>query len=187
MAGIKLLVGLGNPGEKYEHTRHNAGFWWIDRIAPLSMPLESKFFGHACKRSGGEWLLKPNTFMNASGRSVAALCNFYKIQADEVLVVHDELDLPPGTVKLKKGGGHGGHNGLRDITSALGTADFWRLRIGIGHPGQKSEVVNFVLNAPSKQEMTLIDQAIDHGLQSLSLMLDGEFEKAMLQMHTKPA
>lgn len=187
MPGIKLLVGLGNPGEKYADTRHNAGFWWIDRIAPLSMPLETKFFGHAVKRAGGEWLLKPSTFMNASGKSVAAICHFYKIQPEEVLVIHDELDLPPGAVKLKKGGGHGGHNGLRDISSALGTPDFWRLRLGIGHPGQKSEVVNFVLNAPSKQEMTLIDNAIDHSLQNLSLIIAGEFEKAMLAIHTKPS
>lgn len=186
MSKIQLLVGLGNPGDKYEKTRHNAGFWWIDRIAPVtSIPLEPKFFGHATKLSSGQWLLKPNTFMNASGKAVAAICNFYKIPPEAVLVIHDELDLPVGTAKLKKGGGHGGHNGLKDINSALGTADYWRLRIGIGHPGERSEVVNYVLNGPSKSEMVEIETSIDNGARVLPELLAGEFEQAMLKLHTK--
>ena len=183
--GIKLFVGLGNPGDKYAHTRHNAGFWWVDDVAPSAMSLDAKFFGQAGKLASGEWLLKPNTFMNASGRAVAAICNFYKIQPQHILVIHDELDLPPGTIKLKKGGGHGGHNGLKDIVAALGTPDFWRLRIGIGHPGEKSEVANFVLNAPSKSEYQSIMDTINLSTTVLPELISGEFEKAMLKLHTK--
>ncbi len=185
MQAIQLIVGLGNPGDKYTQTRHNAGFWYIDAIAPNPMLLESKFYGHVAKLNGGQWLLKPNTFMNASGKAVAAICNFYKIPADAVLVVHDELDLPPGTAKLKKGGGHGGHNGLKDINAALGTPEYWRLRIGIGHPGEKSEVVNYVLNAPSKTEFQLIAETINQSVTVLTELISGDFEKAMLKLHTK--
>lgn len=184
MQGIQLIVGLGNPGDKYSQTRHNVGFWWIDAIAPSNMLLESKFFGHAAKLSTGQWLLKPNTFMNASGKAVAAICHFYKIPAEAVLIVHDELDLPVGSAKLKKGGGHGGHNGLRDIHAALGTPEYWRLRIGIGHPGEKSEVVNFVLNAPSKEENSLIHESIHNSLSILPDLLKGEFNQAMLKLHS---
>ena len=150
---IKLLVGLGNPGDKYEATRHNAGFWWIDQVAASTkskLALDSKLFGVVGKlnSSNDVWLLKPTTFMNASGKAVAALGNYYKITPAQILVIHDELDLPPETAKLKKGGGHGGHNGLKDIAAALGTPDFWRLRLGIGHPGDRNEVINFVLKAP---------------------------------------
>jgi PTH1 family peptidyl-tRNA hydrolase len=190
MSGIKLLVGLGNPGEKYEATRHNAGFWWINQLVASSksqLSQDAKFFGIAGKLAPttDTWLLKPTTFMNASGKAVAALANYYKITPAEILVIHDELDLPPNTAKIKKGGGHGGHNGLRDITSALGTTNFWRLRLGIGHPGDRNEVVNFVLKAPLKDELTAINQCIDDSLRVLPQLLNGDFEGAMLKLHTK--
>ena len=187
---IKLLVGLGNPGDKYEATRHNAGFWWIDQVAASTkskLALDSKFFGVVGKlnSSNDVWLLKPTTFMNASGKAVATLANYYKITPAQILVIHDELDLPPETAKLKKGGGHGGHNGLKDITAALGTPDFWRLRLGIGHPGDRNEVVNFVLKAPLKDEQTAINQCIDESVNILPQLLSGDFENAMLKLHTK--
>jgi len=190
MSGIKLLVGLGNPGDKYEATRHNAGFWWIDQLAASTnckLALDAKLFGIAGKLNptSDVWLLKPTTFMNASGKAVAALANYYKITPAQILVIHDELDLAPKTVKLKKGGGHGGHNGLKDIAAALGTQDFWRLRIGIGHPGDKNEVVNFVLKPPLKDEQTLINHSIDDSLQITPQLLNGDFEGAMLKLHTK--
>ena len=191
MSEIKLIVGLGNPGPQYEATRHNAGFWWVDQVCAETgskLNLEAKFFGRAGKLHGASevWLLKPTTFMNVSGRAVGAIVKFYKIAPEEVLVIHDELDLPPGTVKLKKGGGHGGHNGLKDITAQLGTTDFWRLRIGIGHPGDKSQVANFVLHAPTRDEQSLIEQNIDQSTTLLPLLLQGKFEEAMLKLHTKP-
>ena len=187
---IKLLVGLGNPGDKYEATRHNAGFWWLDQVAAATnskLATDTKFFGIAGKlnTTTDTWLLKPTTFMNASGKAVAALANYYKITPAQILVIHDELDLPPETVKLKKGGGHGGHNGLKDITAALGTPDFWRLRLGIGHPGHRNEVINFVLKAPLKDEQTAINQCIDESIQILPQLLSGDFETAMLKLHTK--
>ncbi len=190
MNRIKLLVGLGNPGDKYTATRHNAGFWWIDQLAIQTnskLALDAKFLGIAGKLnpSTDTWLLKPTTFMNASGKSVAALANYYKILPAKILVIHDELDLPPNTAKLKKGGGHGGHNGLKDIASALGTADFWRLRLGIGHPGDRNEVINFVLKAPLKDEQTAINQCIDDSMQIVPQLLSGDFETAMLKLHTK--
>jgi PTH1 family peptidyl-tRNA hydrolase len=179
MSRIKLLVGLGNPG-----------FWWIDKIATQTdskLALEGKFYGIAGKLNtkAETWLLKPTTFMNASGKSVAALANYYKISPSEILVIHDELDLPVGSVKLKMGGGHGGHNGLKDIEAALGTKDFWRLRIGIGHPGDRNEVVNFVLKAPTKDEETTIDEKLYESTKLIDLFLNGEFENAMLKLHTK--
>ena len=189
--GIKLFVGLGNPGSEYENTRHNAGFWWIDDICQsrnVKLAAESKFFGRSgkFKHEGQEaWLLQPATFMNASGRSVAALAKFYRIAPHNILVIHDELDLPPGIVKLKRGGGNGGHNGLKDITAQLGTPDYWRLRLGIGHPGEKSAVANFVLHAPSKEEHGLIQETIWSSTAILPLLLDGLFEAAMLKLHTK--
>jgi peptidyl-tRNA hydrolase, PTH1 family len=194
--GIQLIVGLGNPGGEYEATRHNAGFWWLDQVCAETsskLSMEAKFFGLAgrLKISSHEaWLLKPNTFMNASGRSVAALAHFYKIPAEAILVVHDELDLPPGEVKLKKGGGNGGHNGLKDISAQLGTPDFWRLRLGIGHPGaslpNKGEaVINYVLHQPTKGEMQLIEEGIDASTTLLPMLLEGNFEAAMLELHTK--
>ena len=190
MSGIKLIVGLGNPGEKYAATRHNAGFWWVDQQTIESkskLALDTKCFGVTGKLhpTSDTWLLKPMTFMNASGKAVAALANYYKILPAQILVVHDELDLLPNTAKLKKGGGHGGHNGLKDIAAALGTADFWRLRLGIGHPGDRNEVVNFVLNHPSKDEQTAINQCIDDSMRIVPYLLNGDFEAAMLKLHTK--
>lgn len=187
---IKLLVGLGNPGDKYEATRHNAGFWWIDQVAASTkskLALDSKLFGVVGKlnASNDVWLLKPTTFMNASGKAVAALANYYKITPAQILVIHDELDLPPETAKLKKGGGHGGHNGLKDIAAALGTPDFWRLRLGIGHPGDRNEVINFVLKAPLKDEQAAINRCIDDSVNILPQLLSGDFENAMLKLHTK--
>lgn len=190
MSGIKLFVGLGNPGDKYAATRHNAGFWWVDLLAQQSnskLTLDAKFFGIAGKLNTATdiWLLKPTTFMNASGKAVAALANYYKILPSQILVIHDELDLQPSAAKLKKGGGNGGHNGLKNITAALGTQDFWRLRLGIGHPGDRNEVVNFVLKAPSKEEQAAINQCVDESIQILPQLLSGNFEDAMLKLHTK--
>jgi peptidyl-tRNA hydrolase, PTH1 family len=191
MSGIKLLVGLGNVGREYETTRHNAGFWWIDQVCAQTasrLNLESKFFGLAGKLQqtvNDVWLLKPNTFMNASGRAVGALAKFYKIAPEQILVIHDELDLPVGTAKLKLGGGHGGHNGLKDINAQLGSPNYWRLRLGIGHPGDRNAVVNYVLNAPSRDEMQAINQSIDQSCHVLNPLLQGNFEQAMLELHTK--
>lgn len=190
--GIQLIVGLGNPGAEYEATRHNAGFWWVDEICRdhgVALVAESKFFGRVgrLKFAGREcWLLQPATFMNASGRAVAALARFYRIVPYSVLVVHDELDLSPGVTKLKRGGGNGGHNGLKDITAQLGTPDYWRLRLGIGHPGEKSAVVNFVLKPPMKEEAVLIEDNIRDSVKLLPMLLEGSFEAAMLKLHTKP-
>lgn len=191
MSGIQLIVGLGNPGTDYEGTRHNAGFWWIDQACArlgASWRAEAKFHGLSATgrmHSHEIKLLKPSTFMNASGRAVAAICNFYKIQPQQLLVIHDELDLAPGICKLKFSGGHGGHNGLRDIHATLGTPEYWRLRIGIGHPGDKQQVANFVLKAPGKAEHEAIQQGIDHSLPLLERLLSGEFERAMLELHSK--
>lgn len=190
MTGIKLIVGLGNPGDKYTMTRHNAGFWFVDLLAQQSssrLAADTKWFGIAGKWQphSDRWLLKPSTFMNASGKSVAALAHYYKIAPAEILVVHDELDIPPGQAKLKFGGGHGGHNGLRDIHAALGTADYWRLRIGIGHPGSKAEVVNFVLKAAGKEEQQALDDSLIKASTICDLLAQGQFEKAMLQLHSK--
>jgi len=189
--GIQLVVGLGNPGPEHEATRHNAGFWWLDeicRIHGVALVNEAKFFGRVSRLKLGTnetWLLQPMTFMNASGRAVAALAGFYRIAPHNILVVHDELDLPPGSAKLKRGGGNGGHNGLKDISSQLRTPDYWRLRLGIGHPGEKSAVINYVLHPPTRDENILIASAIDNSTDLLPLLLDGEFEAAMLKLHTK--
>ncbi|MCX7627117.1 MAG: aminoacyl-tRNA hydrolase [Methylophilaceae bacterium] len=190
--GIQLIVGLGNPGPEYESTRHNAGFWWVDAVCReygAVLAVESKFFGRVgrVKVAGREsWLLQPSTFMNASGRAVAAMARFYRIVPYHILVVHDDLDLPPGTVKLKRGGGHGGHNGIKDISAQLGTADYWRLRLGIGHPGEKSAVIDFVLNPPLKEEAARIEDAVHRSVKLLPLLLEGGFEAAMLKLHTQP-
>jgi PTH1 family peptidyl-tRNA hydrolase len=189
--GIQLIVGLGNPGTEYENTRHNAGFWWIDAICRehgVIMSHENKFLGRVgrLKIKGLEaWLLTPMTFMNASGQAVGAVARFYRIPASDILVVHDELDLTAGTVKLKYGGGNGGHNGLKDISRHLGTADYWRLRLGISHPGIASEVVNYVLHSPSRDESEKIHQAIDASTALLTKLLAAEYEAAMLKLHTK--
>ena len=190
---IRLIVGLGNPGAEYEQTRHNAGFWLVDNLAQAqgrSLSRESRFQALAGKTmiAGHEvWLLEPQTFMNRSGLSVGGLARFYKIAAEEVLVVHDELDLAPGIARLKKGGSSGGHNGLKDITAALGTPDYWRLRIGIGHPRElnlQQAVVDFVLHRPRREEQLLIDEAIAHSLDIIPVLCEGKFEAAMLKLHT---
>ena len=190
MGEIKLIVGLGNPGREYEATRHNAGFWWVDEFAranQITLKADNKFHALAARsvQQGHElYLLKPQTFMNVSGRSVGALAQFYKIEPAQILVVHDELDLPPGSAKLKLGGGHGGHNGLKDIIAHLGSRDFWRLRIGIGHPGDRAEVANFVLNAPRREEEELIKQAMQRAQDVASLIIEGKLEAAMLKLHS---
>lgn len=187
---IELIVGLGNPGQKYERTRHNAGFWFIEELVRrtgASFKLENKFHGEVCKtRLDGKevWLLKPLTFMNRSGQSVGALARFYKIPPEHILVAHDELDLPPGTIRLKKGGGHGGHNGLRDTTSQLGSREFMRLRIGIGHPGHSSEVTNYVLSKAPQPEQALMEQAIERALDELPAIIAGDYQKAMNRLHS---
>jgi PTH1 family peptidyl-tRNA hydrolase len=190
---IRLIAGLGNPGPEYEQTRHNAGFWLVDNMAQAlgrSLSREARFQALAAKTAiaGREvWLLEPQTFMNRSGQSVGSLARFYKIAADEVLVVHDELDLAPGVARLKKGGSSGGHNGLKDVTAALGTPDYWRLRIGIGHPRQmnlQQAVVDFVLHRPRREEQLLIDEAIARSLEVIPAVCEGRFEAAMLQLHT---
>jgi len=190
MTAIRLIVGLGNPGREYESTRHNVGFWWVDELArlqQLSFKNESKFHGLTARGQlhGHEvLLLKPQTFMNVSGRSVAALAQFYKIDPAEMLVVHDELDLPPGVARLKIGGGHGGHNGLKDIIEHLASRDFWRLRIGIGHPGDRAEVANYVLNDPRREERELMEQAMQKAQDVAHLVIEGKTEAAMLKLHS---
>lgn len=187
---IKLFVGLGNPGPEYEGTRHNAGFWWIDALsrqlkAPLQM--DKGYHGLVARTSlNGEnvWLLEPQTYMNVSGKSVAALARFFKIAPGEILVAHDEMDIVPGEVKLKLGGGHAGHNGLRDIHAQLGTGDYWRLRLGVGHPGVKSEVVSWVLKKPSPDHRIAIEQSIDRCLKAVPQFLAGEMDKATMLVHT---
>lgn len=193
---IKLIVGLGNPGKKYEGTRHNAGFWLVERLAAqhrLTLRKEARFHALAARLDtahGPAWLLQPQTWMNESGSAVGALAQFHKIAADEILVVHDELDLPPGGVKIKQGGGHAGHNGLRDIVAKLGTPEFWRLRIGIGHPrdadATEQEVADYVLHPPRKEEQALIDAVIDRGLAVFDLILEDKMAAAMHKLHTKP-
>ena len=187
---IKLFVGLGNPGPEYEATRHNAGFWWIDALArelKLTLVPERAYHGLMARTSiagHSVWLLQPQTFMNLSGKSVAALARFFKIQPEEILVVHDELDLSPGQAKLKQGGGHAGHNGLRDIHAQLGSSDYWRLRIGIGHPGVKGEVIHWVLKKPAPDQRQLIEDSIAHSLKAYPTMLAGDMDKATLLVHT---
>ncbi len=189
-ADIRLIVGLGNPGADYVDTRHNAGFWLVDMIAAergLSFRLEKRFNADLCKlANAGQdlYLQKPLTFMNRSGQAVAALARYYKITPEQMLVLHDELDLPPGTNRLKQGGGHGGHNGLRDIISHLGSREFFRLRIGIGHPGDSSQVINYVLHKPSGADRSAIDTANRDTLAVLPLILQGRIDKAMQALHT---
>lgn len=186
----KLLVGLGNPGPEYAATRHNAGFWWLDAVArelKVSLQPDRAYHGLAARTTvGGEtvWLLAPQTFMNLSGKSVAALARFFKIAPQDILVAHDELDIVPGEAKLKFGGGHAGHNGLRDIHAQLGTGDYWRLRIGVGHPGVKSEVIHWVLKKPSQEHRQAIEDSITRSLNALPHLVAGEMEKATMLVHT---
>ena len=190
---IRLFVGLGNPGPEYEATRHNAGFWWLDALADqlgARLSPERSYHGLVARvnRPGAEpvWLLQPMTFMNRSGASVAPLARFFKIQPSEILVVHDELDLLPGQAKLKFGGSAAGHNGLKDIHGMLGTLDFWRLRLGIGHPGVKAEVVNYVLKKPSPDQRELIARSIDQSLKAVEALLAGEMDRALALIHAQP-
>ncbi len=195
MSAIRLITGLGNIGPEYEDTRHNAGFWFVDEIARDSgarFAKESKFFGEVARASlhGGQvWLLKPGTYMNRSGRAVAALANFYRIGVEEILVVHDELDLLPGQSKMKQGGGHAGHNGLKDIQAQMGSPMFWRLRLGIGHPrtlNLNQEVIDFVLHPPRRDERTAIDDEMARAMAILPDCVAGRMEAAMLKLHTRP-
>jgi len=187
---IKLFVGLGNPGAEYEATRHNAGFWWIDALArelKVSLTMDKGYHGLVARttvRGETVWLLEPQTFMNLSGKSVAALARFFKIAPNEILVVHDELDIAPGEAKLKLSGSHAGHNGLRDIHAQLGTDDYWRLRIGVGHPGVKSEVVGWVLKKPALDHRIAMDQCIDRTLKAVPHLLAGDMDKATMLIHT---
>ncbi len=191
---IRLIVGLGNTGAEYEGTRHNAGFWYADAVAHrlgARFSGERKFHGDVARaRIGGNelWLLKPGTYVNRSGQAIVALALYYKILPTQIMVAHDELDLQPGSIKLKLGGGTAGHNGLRDTQSRLSTPEFWRLRIGIGHPRTlqlEQEVGDFVLHPPRKEEVAAIDQAIERGEAIVDLLADGKFEAAMLRLHTR--
>jgi PTH1 family peptidyl-tRNA hydrolase len=186
---IKLIVGLGNIGSRYANTRHNAGFWVVDLIAKqnnTNFKLNNKFYGQIARlnNSYNTWLIKPETFMNRSGQAVAAISNFYNIQAEQILVIHDEIDLLAGKIKLKSGGGHGGHNGLRDIIQHLGTKDFMRLRIGVGHPGSSNEVVNYVLHQASLNEQQDINHSINQALEFMPLVIDGKIDQAMNKLHS---
>ena len=189
-ADIRLIVGLGNPGADYVDTRHNAGFWLVDEIAAAegqSFRFEKRHNADECKfRSDGRdiYLLKPQTFMNRSGQAVAALARYFKIGVEQILVIHDELDLPPGTNRIKRAGGHGGHNGLRDIISHLGSNAFFRVRVGIGHPGDASQVINYVLHKPSVADLGAIDSANRDTLAVMPLVYEGRIDKAMQALHT---
>ncbi|WP_239372744.1 aminoacyl-tRNA hydrolase [Snodgrassella gandavensis] len=191
MSHIRLIVGLGNPGKEYEHTRHNIGFDFVDELAGLwktGLKEEKKFFGQVARvnlNEGEIWLLKPSTYMNKSGTAVQALTKFYKISAEEILIIHDELDIPCGQIRFKKGGGNGGHNGLKDIQAWLGTPDFYRLRLGIGHPGDRNLVVHYVLNKPQAQEQALITEAIQKSLTAMPQLLKGEYSSVQQQLHSK--
>ncbi|MDQ7076170.1 MAG: aminoacyl-tRNA hydrolase [Gammaproteobacteria bacterium] len=189
-AQFELIVGLGNPGSKYHETRHNAGFWYLDALAAeysATFLSDTKFQGEVAKinhRGRDVRLLKPTTFMNRSGQSIAAIARYFKIPVERILVVHDELDLPVGAMRLKKGGGHGGHNGLRDTINQLGK-EFWRLRLGIDHPGHRDKVVDYVLDRPTREQARLLDEVIVDLLRETALMLDGELNKAMNTLHRK--
>ncbi|MDF7676005.1 aminoacyl-tRNA hydrolase [Neisseriaceae bacterium ESL0693] len=191
MSIIRLIAGLGNPGTEYKHTRHNMGFDFIDQLADhwhQTLKTEKKFFGDVARvalDSGEIWLLKPNTFMNKSGMAVQALADFYKIRPDEILVVHDELDIPCGQVKFKRGGGNGGHNGLKDIQAKLGSADFYRLRLGIDHPGDRNLVVHYVLHKPQTSEKRLIEEAMQKSIAVMPTLLSDDFTATQQILHSK--
>ena len=188
---LKLIVGLGNPGSEYTETRHNAGFWFVEELAAANgaqFRADKKFHGEVAKINiaGRDiWLLKPQTFMNRSGQAIKSLSSFYRMNAENILIAHDELDLDVGVIKLKMGGGHGGHNGLRDTIAHLGTKDFFRLRIGIGHPGDRNQVVDYVLHRPSQDERIDIDNGISDAQAVMPLLAEGAMEKAMHQLHSK--
>lgn len=188
---VRLLVGLGNPGSKYAGTRHNAGFWFVDAVVAryhADLRKSARFFGESAEITAGRTtlrVLKPTTYMNESGRAVAAAVRFYRLPIETVLIAHDEIDLPPGAVRLKRGGGHGGHNGLRDIIPALGSPDFARLRIGVGHPGDKDAVIGYVLNRASAEEKARIDEALERALEQFELIVTGDMQRAMNELHRK--
>ena len=191
--GVKLIVGLGNPTAQYEKTRHNAGFWFLDGLARrygIILRPESRFqgeFGRHEVDGRSVFMLKPSTYMNRSGQSVAAVATYYKIAAGEILVVHDELDLPPGVIRLKVGGGHGGHNGLRDIVAHMGTQNFPRLRLGIGHPGDRLQVSNYVLGAPGRDDERSINEAINRGLGEIDILVRGGYAAVMNRLNSVAA
>ena len=187
---VKLIVGLGNPGADYERTRHNAGAWFIDQVAQQSgdtLRAEAKFFGHIAKSNHFAepvWLLKPSTYMNESGKAILAMAKFYKIEPEAILVAHDELDFPVGTIRIKRNGGHGGHNGLRNTIQQLHSNAFLRLRIGIGHPGNKDDVSSYVLSRPSKSDEQTILQSIQESTHAIETLIAGNLEKAFHQLHS---
>lgn len=189
MGGIQVITGLGNPGARYDQTRHNVGFWFVDELARqqgAAFRPERRVQGEVVRLrigAGEVWLLKPATFMNHSGQALRGLAGFYRIPVEDILVVHDDIDLPPGTVRLKRGGGHGGHNGLRDIIAHLGK-DFWRLRIGVGHPGHRDEVIAYVLSRPTPEEERLIRGGVESALPIIPLLVSGEMERAMHKLHS---
>ena len=187
---IQLIVGLGNIGQENAQTRHNAGWWMLDELAATwgaSFREDKKYYAEVAKANtpqGEVWLMKPTTYMNKSGQAVGALANFFKIPVSDLLVLHDELDIPPGHVRLKKGGGNGGHNGLKDIQAKMGSADFWRVRLGIGHPGDRNLVSGFVLNKPSRDDREAIDDAIWRTRCEINDILSGDMEAAMRVLHS---
>ena len=187
---IKLFVGLGNPGPEYQDTRHNAGFWWLDSLArelKVNLSMDKSYYGLVARTTAQGntiWLLEPQTFMNLSGKSVAALARFFKIAPNEILVAHDELDVVPGQAKLKFGGSHAGHNGLKDIHAQLGTGDYWRLRLGVGHPGNKADVVGWVLKKPLLDDRIAINQCIDRTVKAVPDLIQGAMERATMLVHT---
>jgi len=187
---MKLIVGLGNPGDRYQGTRHNAGFWFVERLAADSHTVlrkDAKFQALVGRHeASGVWLILPQSHMNLSGRPVQMLANFFKIAPGEILVAHDELDFPPGTVRIKQGGGVAGHNGLKDISGRLGTHEYWRLRIGIGHPGDREAVTNYVLGKPAQEDRAAIDTALGNSLEVIPLVLAGDLQGAMLKLHSQP-
>jgi PTH1 family peptidyl-tRNA hydrolase len=188
VTAIRLLIGLANPGGEYELTRHNAGAWYIRDLADsamLSLSAETKLKCATVKYAPSTLLAVPLTFMNHSGQALQAIMHYYKITPEEIIVAHDDIDLPPGTIKIKEDGGHGGHNGLRDIFKHLGTQRFWRLRIGVGRPEHTNQVTNFVLKAPSKGDQQLIDDALIEAQRITPLLIQGDFQEAMLQLHTR--
>ncbi|TDP71197.1 aminoacyl-tRNA hydrolase [Roseateles toxinivorans] len=190
---IRLFVGLGNPGPEYEDTRHNAGFWWVDEVARKlggHLVPERNYFGRVARinlPAGPIWLLQPMTYMNLSGKAVAPLARFFKIAPEEILAVHDELDIEPGQMKFKQGGGNGGHNGLKDMQAQLGSPNFWRLRLGIGHPGDKAEVASYVLRKPPAAEREAIHDCINKSIaDALDLLIAGDMDRALMKIHAKP-
>ncbi|MBT6207779.1 MAG: aminoacyl-tRNA hydrolase [Francisellaceae bacterium] len=188
MGKISLIVGLGNPGNKYTTTRHNVGWWYLNELTQargITLKANTKFNGLYAKSEQGIHFIQPMTYMNLSGESVSSIANFYKIAVDEILVLHDELDLPAGTIKLKIGGGHGGHNGLRSLIAKLGSRDFNRLRIGIGHPGHRDLVESYVLTTPNKSDLKLINESIADSMYSLDDIIYGNNQKAMQDLHSK--